>query len=205
MKTLLRIDASASPADSVSQQLADDFVARWLQNEPNGKVIQRDLNQQTPEHLSPEMLGALFASEPTAAQKHLFQFADELITEIEAADMLLISTPMYNFGIPSTLKAYFDHIARAGRTFQYTENGPEGLLIRKSAVAIISSGGDYRQPPLNQMNFVDGYLQTFLGFIGIQDVHLMHAAGLAMEGRAELAVAEAQQKIVEYFAETAAA
>lgn len=200
MKKLLRIDASANQDNSVSRALAEQFELRWKQNNPAGKVLHRDLSQIPPEHLSPEMLGAMFSPEPTAEQQALLAHSAELINELKDVDTVLIATPMYNFGIPSTLKAYFDHIARAGLTFEYTEQGPKGLINGVNAVAVISSGGDYRQPPLDSMNFVDGYLKTIFGFMGIEDVTLIHAAGLAMgEEQAEKAKKEASEAIQKYF------
>lgn len=200
MKKLLRIDASANQDNSVSRALAEQFELRWKQNNPAGKVLHRDLSQIPPEHLSPEMLGAMFSPEPTAEQQALLAHSAELINELKDVDTVLIATPMYNFGILSTLKAYFDHIARAGLTFEYTEQGPKGLINGVNAVAVISSGGDYRQPPLDSMNFVDGYLKTIFGFMGIEDVTLIHAAGLAMgEEQAEKAKKEASEAIQKYF------
>ncbi|WP_130536340.1 FMN-dependent NADH-azoreductase [Thiomicrorhabdus indica] len=200
MKKLLRIDASANQDNSVSRALAEQFELSWKQNNPAAEVLHRDLSQIPPEHLSPEMLGAMFSPEPTAEQQALLAHSAELINELKDVDTVLIATPMYNFGIPSTLKAYFDHIARAGLTFEYTEQGPKGLINGVNAVAVISSGGDYRQPPLDSMNFVDGYLKTIFGFMGIEDVTLIHAAGLAMgEEQAEKAKQEASEAIQKYF------
>lgn len=202
MKTtkLLRIDSSANPANSVSKKLADEFVEQWLAKHPQSVVMHRDLSQDLPPHFTAETLNALMSgdhSNPAVA------LSNQLIEELQQADMVLISTPMYNFGIPSTLKAYFDHVTRAGVTFKYTEQGPVGLLEDKQAVAIIASGGDYRTAPANSMNFVDGYLQTILGFIGIAQVELIHAAGLAVR-RPEDVLLEANHQIASYTASTAA-
>ncbi|WP_321277375.1 FMN-dependent NADH-azoreductase [Thiomicrorhabdus indica] len=200
MKRLLRIDASANPSSSVSRELADQFESNWKQNNPAGEVYYRDLSIEPPNHLSPQILAAMFSPEPTVEQQALLTKSVELIEELKSADTVLVATPMYNFGIPSTLKSYFDHIARAGLTFQYTEQGPQGLIEGINAVAIVSSGGDYRQPPLDSMNFVDGYLKTIFGFMGIEDVTLIHAAGLAMgEEQAKKAKQEASEAIQKYF------
>lgn len=200
MKKLLRIDASANPGSSVSRELADQFESYWKQNNPAGEVLYRDLSIEPPNHLSSEMLAAMFAPEPNEAQHALLAKSVEFIEELKSADTVLVATPMYNFGIPSTLKSYFDHIARAGLTFKYTEQGPQGLIEGINAVAIVSSGGDYRQAPLDKMNFVDGYLKTIFGFIGIEDVTLIHAAGLAMgDEQAEKGKLEASEAIHQYF------
>ncbi len=200
MKKLLRIDASANPTFSVSRELANQFESNWKQHNSAGEVLHRDLSIEPPEHLSPEMLAAMFAPEPNEAQQALLAKSVELIEELKSADTVLLATPMYNFGVPSTLKAYFDHVARAGLTFEYTDQGPRGLIQGVNAVAIVSSGGDYRQAPLDKMNFVDGYLQTIFGFMGIEDVTLIHAAGLAMgEEQAEKGKLEASEAIQQYF------
>lgn len=176
MATLLRIDASVNPGSSLSKLLSEEFVTKWLASNVGGKVIERDLSQQMIPHLSSDMVAAMFSGEPTST----LDLSNALIEEIQSADEIVIATPMYNFGIPSNLKAYFDHIVRAGVTFRYTESGPQGLLQGKKAAVIVSSGGDYRSGPASSMNFVDGYLKTILGFIGIDQVELIHAAGTAM-------------------------
>lgn len=198
MKTLLRIDASIS-SQSNSKALADQFVASWQAEFPENPVIQRDLSQSPPPPLSEEVVGAMYAEEKTPKQASLLALSDELIAELESADVILISTPMYNFGIPSHLKAYFDLVARVGVTFEYTAEGPKGKLNGKSAISIVTSGGDYRQPPLDKMNFVDGYLTTILGFIGINQVTQVQAAGMANSKYVETNKQAASLEIDDYF------
>lgn len=179
MKTLLRIDASALLHDSHSKNLADYLQTQWQAQTPSGQVIHRDLSLTPPPHISESVIGAIYSQEKTAEQETALSLSNELIAELQQADLIVISTPMYNFGIPSTLKAYFDHVARPGETFTFTEQGPQGLLVDKKVINIITSGGDYRQPPLNAMNFVDDYLKTILSFIGLKEITPIHAVDMA--------------------------
>jgi FMN-dependent NADH-azoreductase len=132
--------------------------------------------------------------ERTAAQAEHVAYSDALIGELERADVIVLGLPMYNFGIPSTLKAYFDQIARAGRTFRYTQSGSEGLLKGKRAIVIATRGGRYAGTPLDSQT---GYVRDFLRFLGIRDVEFVYAEGLALgeEPRAA-ALANARQAIL---------
>ncbi|MBN2866084.1 MAG: NAD(P)H-dependent oxidoreductase [Thiotrichales bacterium] len=193
MTNLVRVDASALPAAmSHSKQLADVFQTAW-QAKNQGKVVVHTLADAPFKHLDGMLIGAMYtpADQRTAQQKIALETSDQLIAELKAASHLLITTPMYNFGIPSTLKSYLDQIARVGETFVYTEDGPKGLLSGCSATIIMSSGGDYTQPPLSAMDFVTPYLKTLLGFIGITEVAVVVAPGL---GKGEEAVAAAMQQ-----------
>lgn len=195
MTTLLRIDSSASGEHSKSRQLANEFVAKWLVDNPEGKVVLRDVNANPLPHFTSETLGALFTPEEnrTDAQKAIVAIGDELIDEIEAADVITVSAPMYNFGIPSTLKSYFDYIARAGRTFQYTETGPVGLL-KKDAYLCIASGSFLAETPMDHQV---PYLKTFLGFVGITVKDTFIAGGQAMGEPGEASFEQAKAKISE--------
>lgn len=181
MKNLVRIDSSALSQNSNSKSLADVFCQNWQTLNPDGEITQIDLAQENLPHLSEATIFAMYtdAQERSEAQQAALAKSDAFIAQLKTADDLLISAPMYNFSIPSTLKAYIDLIARVGETFVYTEQGPKGLLENKTAYIIASSGGDYTQAPLDQMNFVVPYLKTVLGFIGIQDVHVIQAPGMA--------------------------
>ena len=193
MATLLRIDSSASGDLSKSRQLADAFVAQWQANNPDGTVVVRDVNANPLPHFTSETLGALFTPEAdrTAEQQAIVAIGDELIEELEAADVVAISAPMYNFTIPSTLKSYFDYIARAGRTFQYTEQGPEGLL-KKDAYVFTASGSFLAGSPMDHQVT---YLQTFLNFLGLNIRDIFTAGGQAMGEEGEKAFADAKQGI----------
>lgn len=183
MTTLLRVDSSALSQGSNSKYLAEQYQAEWMNTHPDGKVIHRDLAKQPPAHLSEGMIGAMYtpSKDRTEAQKNFLADSETFLEEVKQADTLLISVPMYNFGIPSSLKAYLDHIIRVGETFVYTENGPKGLLNNKQAVIILTSGGNYTEAPSNQFDHVTPYLRTALGFMGIEDVKLIVAPNMAME------------------------
>lgn len=179
MTTLLQIQSSLFSSRGHSSQLASDFVSAWRENHPETRIQIRDLAQAPLPHLDEERFTA-FLTPPenrTAAQHKQVGLSDELIAEIKQADMIVIGLPMYNFGIPSTLKAYFDHIARAGVTFRYTENGPEGLLTGKKAYIFAARGGQYAGTALDSQTT---YVRDFLNFLGITSVEFVYAEGLNM-------------------------
>lgn len=194
MKTLLLIRSSILHGDGQSNRLADRYVAAWRAAHPDGRVIVRDLAQHPLPHLDLAHVGAFStpAERRTPEQQAMVAQSDALIEELQGADVVALGLPLYNFGIPSTLKAYFDHIARAGVTFRYTANGPEGLVKGKQVVVFAARGGLYQgQPHDTQTPFV----RNFLGFLGMSDVQFVHAEGLAMgdEPRARgLQAAQAQ-------------
>lgn len=181
MATVLRIDSSALSSGSHSKALVDFFQKQWLEKHPTDTFQMLDLSQTPPPHLSEATIGAMFtpAEERSAEQTQQLALSTDYIEQLKNADVVLISAPMYNFGIPSTLKAYLDHTLRVGETFVYTGNGPKGLLEGKKAIVVTASGGNYTLPPLDAMNFVTPYLKTALGFIGIGDVTLVEAPGMA--------------------------
>ncbi|MCW4628622.1 MULTISPECIES: FMN-dependent NADH-azoreductase [Marinomonas] len=193
MTTLLRIDSSASGENSKSRQLANEFVTKWLAKNPDGKVVARDVTANPLPHFTGETLGALFTPEESrsAEQKAIVAIGDELIAELEAADVVIVSAPMYNFGIPSTLKSYFDYIARAGRTFKYTETGPVGL-VNKDAYIFSASGSFSAGEPFDHQV---PHIQTFLGFIGLNVKETFIAGGQAMGAPGEEAFNEAKAQI----------
>jgi len=195
MKTLLQINSSIFSSGGQSSQLADQFVVAWHKNHPNAQVLVRDLAQEPLPHLDAQRVMAFFAK-PEARNPEQQAFvakSDALIDEIKQADVIVIGLPMYNFGIPSTLKAYFDHIARAGVTFRYTEKGPQGLLTGKKVYVFATRGGLYAGTPLDTQT---RYVQDFLGFLGITDVEFVYAEGLNMgEARKDAALAAANQQL----------
>ncbi|MDP3902724.1 MAG: FMN-dependent NADH-azoreductase [Methylococcaceae bacterium] len=200
MKNLLQINSSIFSSGGQSTQLADQFVAAWRANQPDAQVTVRDLAQQPLPHLDAQRVLAFFAQPETRTpdQQTFVAESDALINELNQAEIIVIGLPMYNFGIPSTLKAYFDQIARAGVTFRYTENGPEGLLTGKKAYVFATRGGLYAGTPLDNQT---GYVRNFLGFLGITDVEFIYAEGLNMgDLNKEAALAEAQQQIAKLVA-----
>ena len=142
MTTILHIDSSANLQHSVTRGLTRDTVAGLLKQHPDARIITRDVTAQPLPHISPEFLAGLFAKGETASPQTL-KLSDELLGELFAADILVIGAPMYNFSIPSQLKAWIDHIVRAGKTFTYTASGAQGLLTGKRAIVAVASGGAY--------------------------------------------------------------
>jgi len=179
MSTLLQINASLFSNQGQSSQLADRFVAAWRAANPEATIVTRDLADAPVPHLDAARFLSFLASAETRSpeQQAVVDFSDALIAELRAADTIVIGLPMYNLGIPSTLKAYFDHIARAGVTFRYTESGPQGLLKGKKAYVFATRGGRYAGTPADLQT---GYVRLFLGFIGIDDVEFVYAEGLNM-------------------------
>lgn len=197
MTTLLQLNTSLFSTGGQSSQLADQFVAAWRNNNPGAEVIVRDLANQPLPHLDAERFLAFIAKpeERTPAQQALAAEADALIDEIKNSDVIVLGLPMYNFGIPSTLKAYFDHIARAGVTFQYTANGPQGLLSGKKVYIFAARGGLYAGTPRDSQTT---YVRDFLAFIGISDVEFVYAEGLNMgEANKQAALANAKERLVQ--------
>lgn len=179
MTTLLQINASIFSNDGQSSRLSGQFVSAWREAHPQGKVVMRDLAAAPIPHLDAQRFGA-FLSKPeerSAQQQAVLDFSDGLIEELREADVIVLGLPMYNFGVPSALKAYFDHVARAGVTFRYTENGPVGLLTGKKAYIFATRGGIYAGSALDTQT---GYVRDFLRFIGIDDVDFVYAEGLNM-------------------------
>ncbi len=176
MTHILRIDASARTHGSTTRELADQLEARLVEQGYGALVTRRDLGLNPPPLLNEAWVGANFtdAAERSDEQKALLAASEELIGEIEAADTIIITAPIYNFSIPASLKAWIDQVARARRTFRYTEAGPEGLLKGKRAYIVFASGG---VPLGSEVDFASAYLSHILGFIGISDVEFIAADG----------------------------
>jgi len=202
MSQLIRIDASSTPQSSHSTALADYFQTHWQDQSRNPDLIQHSLIELNLPHIDEAFIEAMYtpAEQRSDEQKQILKQSDQLVTELKQASTLLISTPMYNFTIPSQLKAYLDHITRVGETFRYGDNGPEGLLNIKQVVVIVASGGNYTQPPLDAMNFVTPYLKTILGFNGLNQITVIEAPSMAGSEERRLASLEsAQQQIKALF------
>ena len=179
MKTLLQIQSSIFSGGGQSSRLAERFVAAWRASNPGGKVIVRDLATEPVPHLDAARFGAFLAKpgERTPAQQAVVDYSDTLIDELKRADVVALGLPMYNFGPPSTLKAYFDHIGRAGVTFKYTDKGPVGLLTGKKVYVFAARGGLYAGTPSETQT---PFIRTFLSFIGMDDIEFVYAEGLAI-------------------------
>ena len=195
MTTLLQLNSSIFSESGQSSRLADSFVAGWRAKHPDASVIFRDLAANQIPHLDAVGVGAFFtpADQRSAAQQALVAVSDSLIAEIRQAQIIVIGLPMYNFGIPSTLKAYFDQIARAGITFRYTETGPQGLLSGKKVYVFAARGGQYVGTALDTQS---QYLRDFLGFLGLTAVEFIYAEGLNMSEEIKTAaLAEANRQV----------
>jgi FMN-dependent NADH-azoreductase len=192
MKQLLQINASIFAEHGQSRRLADRFVAGWREAHRGAAVAVRDVTGDAVPHLSGERFAALITppEQRTAQQQAVVDYSDALIDELRRADVIVLGLPMYNFGIPSTLKAYFDHVARAGVTFRYTENGPIGLLTGKKVYVFAARGGLYQDTPGDTSA---AYVRQILGFVGLTDVEFVYAEGLAMgEESKQAGVAKAE-------------
>lgn len=196
MSHILRIDASARNSGSTTRQLADQLVTRLVEQGYGSAVTRRDLALTPPALLTEAWVGANFTDDADRSddQRAVLAHSDALIAELEAADTIVIGVPVYNFGIPAALKAWVDQIARARRTFRYTETGPEGLLKGKKAYLVVASGG---VPVGSDYDFASRYLIQLLGFVGITDVTVIAADQQLMDGeaiaRATSAIEELEQ------------
>lgn len=178
-KRLLHIDTSARLTGSDSRRLSAQFVRQWVDNHPEYQVMERDLVSKPLPHLDGAMLAAMM-SPPEQHTAEMMRIADRinlLIDEFLSADAVVLGVPMYNLGIPSTLKAYIDHIVMAGRTFAYTDKGAVGLVPDKPVFIITARGGMHSGASTDQQA---PYLQTLFNFLGIQQVNFIHSEGLNM-------------------------
>lgn len=178
MTTILRLDSSASGESSVTNGLSDLLIETLAASEEHVDVVRRDLT--TLPALNNALLSANNTPDEarTADQVELAAIADELIAELEWADVVVIGSPIYNFGVPSGVKAWMDLVARAGRTFSYSETGPVGHLSGKKAYIVSSSGGVALG---SEADFATPHLRVFLNFLGLTEVELIDAGGLMMD------------------------
>lgn len=181
MPTLLHLDSSPLE-NSISRELTREFVKTWKAAHPDGSVIYRDVATHTPKPIDAAWIGAGFTpvDARTPEQKALLAPSEELIAELEKADEYVFGVAMHNFSIPSSLKLWIDLVVRSGRTFRYGANGPQGLLVGKKATVLVASGGVYESgTPAAALNFVEPYVKTILGFVGVTDVKFVTAGGAA--------------------------
>lgn len=193
MKKILNIISSPRGAASASIQLAQTLIDQLMAIHPDSTVKTTDLTKKNFPHLEESHLTSFFTppDKHTAKDKAAIRHSDEAIKEIMDADTLIIGAPMYNFNIPSTLKAWLDHIVRAGLTFSYSEKGAEGLLKGKKVYLILATGGVFSEGPLKPHDFVEPYLRFILGFIGLTDVTVFRVEGLAIPGMKDTAMEKA--------------
>jgi FMN-dependent NADH-azoreductase len=180
MPTLLHIDSSPLYGRSVSRELTAAFVAQWKASNPDGKVVHRDLNASAIPPIDAEWIGAVYTPEGSRnpQQRDLLSLSDSLIAELEQADEYVFGVPMHNFAVPSVLKLWIDQISRVGRTFSYAGGTPKGLLVGKRATFIIATAGIYdAKTPMASFNFVEPYLRSLFGFLGVTDATFLTAGG----------------------------
>ena len=180
MRTLLHIDSSPIYGRSVSRELTGAFVAQWKSSHPDGTVVDRDLNATSIPPINSDWVRAVYTPEEarTPQQEELLSLSDSLLAELEQADEYVFGVPMHNFGVPSVLKLWIDQISRVGRTFSYADGKPKGLIVGKKATFIIATGGMYdAQTQMASFNFVEPYLRSVFGFLGVTDATFLTAGG----------------------------
>lgn len=191
---LLHIDSSPLAGNSVSRQLTERTVAQWRATHPGTVVEYLDLAKDAPTHLNLDSLG--FRLGPKAEglselQRRENEISEALVSQFLAADVIVVGAPMYNFSVPSQLKAWIDRVAQAGRTFTYTEKGPKGLAGGKTVIVASTRGGMYStNPALAGLDHQESYLTAVFGFLGITDVRFVRAEGLAMGDAAKAGALE---------------
>jgi FMN-dependent NADH-azoreductase len=205
MQTLLAINTSPMTRTAVTRRLVEAFLSSWKIRFPGGRIIRRDLGVEPPPH--PDERSLLAFSKPvealTDADREALQVSDELVSELIAADHVVIGSPMYNFTVTSGLKAWIDLIGRPGKTFDYTAEGPIGLLRGKQVFVLTARGGFYADGgPDGDLDFQESFLRGYFGFLGIDQVHFVHAEGQGIDPEtAREKEAEAIQSLAALFAE----
>lgn len=181
MKTLLHVKSSVFGNEGKSALLAEQLIKRWQLQNPDGQVIVRDLVAEPVAHFDMQTMAALStdAEQRSPRQQAIAALSDKLITELQTADVLVLAAPMYNFAVPSQLKAWIDQVAKNGVTFRYTDQGPEGLLQDRPVYVLATRGGQYREAGLD---FQIPWLKQILGFMGLKQVEVVYAEGLNMSG-----------------------
>lgn len=198
MTTLLHLDASARTRGSLSRSLSTGFAGDWTEAHPGGTVVYRDLALEPLPHLNEGWITAAFSApdERDSALRFALSRSDALVDELLAADVVLLGAPVYNFSVPASLKAWIDQVARAGRTFAYTDAGPRGLLQGKQVVVVQTSGSGPEVLAGMGMDHHTSYLRGFFGFLGMDDVEVVAQWGAVPEV-AERTLADAQERLRE--------
>ena len=199
MKNILMIEVSPRGKDSASRAVSDTLAERLACFYPGAKVLRRDLTVEQLPHLEGITLQAISTKDSVEAEilKESAHQSDQLTAELLESDLLVIATPMWNFGIPSALKAWIDLVVRPGRTFQYSDGGVLGLAKNKKAILILASGGVFTEGPWRPWDFVEPYLRHILAFIGIVDVQTVRIEGMNIPPLAATAVLKANQAVEE--------
>ena len=200
MKNILYIQSSPRGPQSYSQKVAQSIVDELQTRDPAANVVVRNLAQNPPPHAGEAFVGGISSKpeERTPDQTRALILSDTLIDELSAADVIVMAVPMHNFGVPSTLKAWIDHVVRLGRTVSYSQKGPEGALKGKRVILVVARGGVYSDGPAKPLDFQVPYLRAILGFIGLTDIEVVDVEGVAMSAIGpEKAVASAMARSAE--------
>ena len=197
MKRILHLKSSLQGKGSYSIKLGNAIVESIQEKYPNNTLEELNLVDIEIPHLNPDVLRTFFipGDQLTIAEKESIRFSDEVVKQLLAADIIVIGAPLYNFTIPTSLKAWIDHITRAGITFGYGENGPVGMVTGKKVYVAMSSGGVFSEGPGKANDFVAPYLKAFLGFLGMTDLTVFRAEGLKVPGVKEYAWERAVESI----------
>ena len=197
MKQILVVQVSPRTGVSASRKVTEKLSARLRSEFPNAKLVYRDLAKDKTPHLDDSTLKAIASRDPAEVQeyKESGRLSDQLVAELLVSDLLVIATPMWNFGIPSLLKAWIDLVVRPGVTFKYTESGVMGLAKDKKAILVVASGGVFTDGPWKAWDFVDPYLRQILKFIGIEDVQTVRVEGLNIPPLAGVSVPNAEEAV----------
>ena len=200
MKKILNIVTSVKGEVSFSVKLSSAILEKLSAIYPGSQVHTRDLAQSPFPHLEETLFTSFHTPEEVRTEEHkdAVKHSDQAIKELMEADIIVIGVPLYNFGIPSTLKSWIDHIARAGVTFRYGNNGPEGLVVNKKVYLAIASGGVYSEGPMKSYDFTEPYLRKVLGFIGMTDVTAFRVEGTLMPDLKEIALPKALDIVNEF-------
>lgn len=197
---LLHVDSSINGANSVSRTLTKKVVDRWVEQHPDTQVEYLDLAVDTPPHFSADAMGFRRPAqgESSEAEQRENALSEALVSQFLAADVIVVGAPLYNFSIPSQLKAWIDRLAQPGRTFRYTPNGPEGLAKGKTLIVVLSRGGIYSTSEAGQaMEHQESYLKTVFGFLGITDIRIVRAEGTDMGAESRSAAFSTAQAHIE--------
>src|SRR6267142_6747229 len=206
MKNILLIQSSPRGLESYSQKVARSIVGDLEERYPGANVVVRDLAQNPPPHVDQAFVEGISTGpeQRTPKQTKALALSDALIDELFAADIIVLAVPMHNFGPPSTLKAWIDHVVRIGRTVSYSQKGPEGMLKGKRAILVLARGGVYSDGPARPFDFQEPYLRAILGFIGLTDVEVVRVEGVAMSAIGpEKAVVSAMARSTELLTQVA--
>jgi FMN-dependent NADH-azoreductase len=194
---ILIVESSPRGGESASRKLASKVRERLKAQHPEANVVERDLAKDRLPHLDQVALKAMTTHDPVEAQslKGALHLSDQLTEELLSSDLLVIASPMWNFGIPSSLKAWIDHVVRAGKTFNYAGAGVEGLAKGKRAILVLASGGVFSDGPWKSWDTVEPYLRQILGFIGIDDVQTVRAEGMNIPPLAIHAISNGEKAV----------